>query len=84
MICANLLPCGMTWFISSGNKERKALAADAAHVLDLGEELDATQRAELARFQQAGGEGELDRDGWRGDRNDDAVSRSLGSREGRA
>jgi hypothetical protein len=63
MICANLLPCGMTWFISSGNKERKALAADAAHVLDLRADLDTTQRAELARIQQAGGDGDSDPDG---------------------
>jgi hypothetical protein len=44
-------------------KERKALAADAAYVLDLREDLDATQQAELARIQRAGEGGEADPEG---------------------
>ena len=44
-------------------KERKALAADAAYVLDLHEDLDAAQQAELTRIQRAGEGGEADPDG---------------------
>jgi hypothetical protein len=45
-------------------KERKALAADAAFVLDMRADLDAAQQAELVRIQRAGGGEEPEVPGW--------------------